>query len=385
MTRSLDRYIFSQLALTSVAITIVLVIAAVLTKSLTLFKKVVSGDLPLGTFFDFIFLIVPSMIAVILPISVFAAALFVYEKLSSDSELVVLRATGVSTFRLAMPAYVLAVISSILLVSVTFYFLPASVGTMKAMQRTQALSLAKTLIDVGVFKEIRPGITAFVGGKDEQGRLTEIVLHDERKPEATTTVTAKRAELFSHEGQIQVILYDGVRQTIEASTGIPSTLVFDKTVYKAGENTNQKQVLKRSDLKPRELYVHELAQIVRTTENVKKRNRYASELHDRITTPLLVIGFVALALSILLSGDINRRGAVKRILLSILLVGSFQVLVLLAKKLIKNDVDYYWLIYVAALAPIGLALLWPHWIRLYTRWLIELSAYQIKTKTRAPL
>ena len=102
MTRALDRYIFFQLATASLAITAVLVIAAVLTNSLTLFKKVVSGDLALGTFFDFIFLLMPSMVAVILPISVFAATLFVYEKLSSDSELVILRATGVSTFRISM-------------------------------------------------------------------------------------------------------------------------------------------------------------------------------------------------------------------------------------------------------------------------------------------
>ena len=379
MTRVLDRYIFLQLAIASIAVTAVLVIAAVLTKSLTLFKKVVSGDLPLGTFFDLIFLLMPSMVAVILPISVFAATLFVYEKLSSDSELVVLRATGVSTFRISMPAYVLALIATLLLYAVTFYFLPASYGAYKTIQRSQGVSLAKTLIDVGVFKEIRPGVTVFVGGKDEQGRMTEIILHDERKAEAPTTVTAKSAELFAHEGQLQVILYDGVRQTIEASTGIPSTLVFDKTVYKASEGDNNRRTLERSELKPRELYVHELAHVSQTAETDKKRSRYASELHDRIATPLLVIGFVALALSVLLSGDINRRGTIKRILLSIVLVSCLQILAFFAKNLIKNDLSFFWTIYLAVFSPIFLAIIWPYWIRYYTNWLIGVSTKSVES------
>ncbi len=374
MTRILDRYIFSQLAIASVAITVVLVIAAVLTRSLVLFKKVVSGDLALRTFFDFILLLMPSMVAVILPISVFAATLFVYEKLASDSELVVLKATGVSTFRLSTPAYILAAISSVFLFAVTFYFLPASYGAYKEIQRSQGVSIVRTLIEIGVFKEIQPGVTVFVGGKDEQGMLTEIILHDERKPNEPTTVTAKKAELFSHEGQVQVILYEGVRQTIEATTGVPSTLVFEKTVYKPGEDAEARKTIARKDLKPKELYVHELAYFSRTAETAKKRNRYASELHDRITTPLLVIGFVALALSVLLSGDIDRRGTVKRILLAIVLVSVLQLFSLISKKLIKNDASVFWMMYLAAAAPIALAIVWPHWIKIYTLWLIRISA-----------
>ena len=374
MTRALDRYIFFQLATASLAITTVLVIAAVLTKSLTLFKKVVSGDLALGTFFDFIFLLMPSMVAVILPISVFAATLFVYEKLSSDSELVILRATGVSTFRISMPAYFLAFLCTLFLFSVTFYFMPSSFGAYKSLQRSQGVSLAKTLIDFGVFNEIQPGVTAYVGGKDDQGRLVEVVIHDERNPAAPTTVTAKRAELFSYEGKVQAILYDGVRQTIEPSTGIPSTLVFEKTIYKTSTDNNQHKNIPRNKLKPKELYVHELIEIARNGETKRKRNRYASELHDRLATPLLVIGFVALALSILLSGDLDRRGTLKRILLSILVISSLQLLALFSKKLIKNDASFYWAIYLTALVPIVAAIIWPHWIKIYTNWLIKLSS-----------
>ena len=135
-------------------------------------------------------------------------------------------------------------------------------------------------------------------------------------------------------------------------------------------------IVREVDLKnkPKELYVHELAYFSRTAETAKKRNRYASELHDRITTPLLVIGFVALALSVLLSGDIDRRGTVKRILLAIVLVSVLQLFSLISKKLIKNDASVFWMMYLAAAAPIALAIVWPHWIKIYTLWLIRISA-----------
>jgi lipopolysaccharide export system permease protein len=369
MTRLLDRYIFKQLTIASLAITAVLVIAAVLTRSLTLFKKVVSGDLPLGTFIELIFLLMPSMIAVILPISVFAATIFIYEKISSDSELVILRATGVSPLRLSMPAYLLALISSLFLFSVTFYFMPASYSSYKNFQRSEGVGLAPTLLEIGTFKEVQTGVTAFIGGKSDEGYFLDVIIHDERKPEAPTTVTAKKAEIIAVDEDLQVVLYQGVRQTIEAKTGIPSTLAFERIVYQIVEEKKpEARAEVWSRLKPKELFVHELAYFARHAETKKMRNRYSSELHNRFSMPLLVIGFVAVGLSILLSGDLNRRNTVRKITLTICVVSSLQILALLSKRLTINDGDLFWTMYLAAFLPIIVSLIWPALVSRYTRW-----------------
>ena len=55
-------------------------------------------------------LVLPTFLSAILPIAFFCSLLFVYNRLTIDSELVTLRAAGVSQWSLAKPALAMATI-----------------------------------------------------------------------------------------------------------------------------------------------------------------------------------------------------------------------------------------------------------------------------------
>ena len=110
MTR-LDRYIFRQLALALLAVTVGLAVLVWLTQSLRFIELVLDRGLSFLVFIELTGLLLPGFFAIILPITTFLVALFVYVRLSTDRELVVMRAAGLSQWRLARPAIALALFS----------------------------------------------------------------------------------------------------------------------------------------------------------------------------------------------------------------------------------------------------------------------------------
>ena len=70
------------------------------------------------------FLAMPSIILLTFPMSVLLGSLMAFSRLSSTSEIVVMRAGGLSFLRLAMPVYILALVISIGAVAFNEFVVP---------------------------------------------------------------------------------------------------------------------------------------------------------------------------------------------------------------------------------------------------------------------
>ena len=131
---SITRYIFNQLFAAALFITLGLTLAIWLSQSLRWISYIVNQGLPTSTFFYFVGLLLPSFLGIILPIAAFCAVLFVYYKLVLDSEMMVMRAAGLSQLQLARPALILTGLVTLAVYSITLYFLPASYRAFKDLQ-----------------------------------------------------------------------------------------------------------------------------------------------------------------------------------------------------------------------------------------------------------
>ncbi len=94
--KSISRYLLAQLVVVTLAVTVVLTAVVWLIRSLRFIDLIVNRGLPVDTFFWLMILLLPSFMAVVLPIATFCAVLFVYNKLTMDSEMVAMRAAGLS-------------------------------------------------------------------------------------------------------------------------------------------------------------------------------------------------------------------------------------------------------------------------------------------------
>src|ERR1700740_1934966 len=106
--RGLNRYILRQCFGVMIFVTAALSAAIWLAQSLRLVDLIVNRGLAVEVFLYLALLILPRFIDIVLPIGGFIAVLFVFNRLTAESELVVMRSAGLSPLTLARPVMILA-------------------------------------------------------------------------------------------------------------------------------------------------------------------------------------------------------------------------------------------------------------------------------------
>ena len=132
--KRLDRYIFRQLGFALVAATGALVALIWLTQSLRFVELVVNRGLSLLVFLKLTGLLIPNFVAVILPITTFVVVQFVYQRLSGDRELTVMRSAGMSPWALSRPAAALTGIAVLTCFLLNIWLVPYSYSAFREYQ-----------------------------------------------------------------------------------------------------------------------------------------------------------------------------------------------------------------------------------------------------------
>lgn len=342
----LHRYIFRQLVWWTVVVAASLTCIVWLTQSLRFVEMIVNTGLSVTTFVTFTLLLLPSFLSLIGPIAVFAAVMFTYTKMLNDSEIVVLRASGMSPLKIGRPALVLATLVMVLGYLNSVYFMPSTFREFKDLQREFRSELSSLFLQEGVFNPVVAGITVFVRERSEGGELYGIIIHDEREPDKPVTMMAEKGAIVSSEKGPRVLMVNGNRQEVREDDGRLSLLYFDRYTFDLS-------VLNKSNLalwrEPRERYLHELLFPLSQEENIYNFRKLRMEGIFRLSSPLLYLAFTAIALALLLGGDFNRRGQFLRILAAVCIVTAIQVAVIAAKSLGEKTHEAETLLYLLPL------------------------------------
>src|SRR6201996_4302245 len=134
MISRLDVYIFRQVLFALVMATCGLTALIWLTQSLRFVAPVVNRVLSFFVFIHLTSLLIPSFIAVILPITTYVVIQFVYQRMATDRELTVMRAAGLSPWALARPARAVALLPPIPGYCLSLWVVPAATADFKAFQ-----------------------------------------------------------------------------------------------------------------------------------------------------------------------------------------------------------------------------------------------------------
>ena len=107
-----DRYLLRNLFWATLFTTLSLAMVIMLTQSLRFLELIINSGASSFSFFTLTFLAMPRFFEVILPIALMISTVFIYNRMSADSEVVVMKAAGFSPLRLARPAITLAVLTT---------------------------------------------------------------------------------------------------------------------------------------------------------------------------------------------------------------------------------------------------------------------------------
>jgi lipopolysaccharide export system permease protein len=363
----LDRYILRQCLSVMVFVTGALSAAVWFAQSLRLVDLIVNRGLSIEMFLYLAVLILPRFLNIVLPIGAFIAVLFVFNKLTTESELVVMRAAGLSPFSLAKPVLALAGIAFVGLMLLSAYFLPASNREFKDLQFEIRNRFVSSLLQEGTFTTISDKLTIYISARNERGEVIGLLINDNRDKDKPVTILAERGAFADSGDGSRIIMVNGNRQQYERQTGKLTVLTFDRYVLDLDMLRDAPVVRFRE---AQERFLGELL-FPSSDLDPSVREGFVIELNQRLTVPLTAFSFAIIPLACLLPGEFNRRGQLRRVLLAVSLAMMFQGLDLAVKNLAGRYSIAILLSYVIDLAPfaLGLGILLHRGINFKFRWL----------------
>ena len=366
MTR-LDRYIFRQLLLALLAVSVGLAALVWLTQSLRFIELVLDRGLSLLVFVELTGLLLPSFFAVILPITTFVVTLFTYVRLSTDRELVVMRAAGLSQWQLARPALLLASLSVGACYALNLWLVPESQAAFRAWQYEIRNQLAAILLQEGVFSSVGDELTVYARSRERDGTLRGILIHDAREKGAPVTILAEAGRITPTPQGPRVTLENGMRQQIErvppppgAPPGTPPSMRLSVLSFSENSVELARSAQEEGD-RYRNAQERSLSELLHPDpeERISERDlrRFRAEAHQRLAGPLNALGFSLVALATALTGQFRRQGSGLRLFTGIAVVVGLLATGLMTGNLAARQNALIPLIWANAVLP-GLAAAW---------------------------
>jgi lipopolysaccharide export system permease protein len=349
--RLIDRYLLRQLVAPTLWAIVAATGLALLSTSLTQLDLIVAGGQNALVFLKATALAMPQLINMVLPVSVFVAALITLNRLQTDQELVVCFAGGMSRWRVIAPALRLAAVLALASLVINLWIQPASHRAMREVLFEVRTNLVSALIREGEFTQPAPGLTVYAQSVDRNGQIRNLFIHRAKDDGGATTYTADTGRLVMKDGEPILRLFRGSTQELSPD-GVLNYLTFDDYPFELKQFIRSEE---RIHYKPSDRYLHELL-FADLTQDWEKRNhlKLLAEGNARLATPLYNLTFMGLAVWAILGGTFSRLGYGRRIAIAGGVAAVSRILGFISVSAAESEV---WLNILQYAIPIG-ALAW---------------------------
>lgn len=351
-----DGYFLRQLLVLFGFFTLVLVGVFWITRSVSLFDRVISGGQSAMVFLEFTALTLPTLIRTVMPMAVFAAAVYATNRLSRESEMTVMLATGSSPWRLARAVLMFGLSAGLMMAVISVFLRPASVDQLEQRQDEVAGDVTAQLLNEGEFLHPADGVTVYIGSIDLDGTLHEVFVSDRRDEINPVSYSSTTAYLVNQVTGIHLVMLDGVALRFDQAGNTLSSTLFEDASYDISGLTQN------SDMGNRSLEAIPTIELIWDREAVAQNDDHSighlvDELHQRFSWIAICIAVALVGYSTLMLGSFSRFGLWPQIL------GAFTILVLLegvrgfVSPFVINDPRLWSLLYLPAVMGVLVSVL----------------------------
>ena len=334
---------------------LILVAVFWINRAVVLFDTLIGSGQSALVFFEFTALTLPKLIRMVLPIAVFAAAVYVTNRLNNDSELTVMQATGSSPWRLARPALAFGLVTAAMMSALTHFLLPASIAQLELREAEVSRNVTAKLLNEGSFLHPTPGVTFYIREIDPDGTLNDVFLSDRRDPALTVTYSGARAFLVREGDQSNLIMVDGMAQRLDTQSRTLSTTLFSDFSYDISGliETEVAAIRDIRSIPTRELFTDKTA--ISANEGYSL-GHLTEELHLRFARALICFAVALIGFSALLIGGYSRFGVWRQALLAFLVLILLEVMRGVTTEPVLKAPELWPLIYTPT--ALGLMVAW---------------------------
>lgn len=301
--RILSLYIIREVSSLFLLGIVIFTLVLLMGRLITLTDLVVSRGVPLADVSRMILYLIPSFLVVTIPMAFLLAVLLAFGRLSSDNEVVVIKACGLSLFQMMPPVIFCALVAVLLALSASMIGVPWGNSAFKELSfQVLKRNITATIREKTFWDDI-PGVVMYTDRYDEQSHaLKGVIIHDGRNPDRPMTIFARDGVVASTAGSQALLLslYDGSIHM--ASSGDLYRLVhFGEYGMTVGEKGSSSEISRNEP----DMWLNELQRKLDDPgTSAKNRLKIQAEYHSRFTFPLASLVFAILAVPL---GIQNRR------------------------------------------------------------------------------
>lgn len=293
----------------------ILVLVFWVNKAVILLDRLMGDGQSIMTFLKVTTLGLPTIIADVLPITAFIAAVFAINRMSSESELVVVQATGYSPWRLARPVLVFGLIVTLMVACITHVLTPLAQRELSLRSAEITRDVTARLLTEGTFVHPVPGVTFYVREIPPSGELFDIYLSDSRSEGKRRNFLARRALIVKADEGPVLLMFDGESHEYDTLAKKLSVTTFKSFAYGLGDFLDPIATSKRS-LRAISTYELMTAPTSVISETGHDRAELRKTIHERNAKALLAIVAPLIGFAGLIAGGFSRFGLWKQIFLS---------------------------------------------------------------------
>lgn len=304
MPKTLNIYILKEITVPFLLSLSILTVTALLSKVIKLIDLMVTHGVGVSFVFWFVLSIIPSFIIYTIPVSFLIGVLVAFTRLSSDSEITAMKASGLSLFTIMKPVVFLSLAVYAASLSVTLYFFPWGNIKMKTLLFEAARTRLVSGIEEKTFYDRFKGAVLYVDRLNHKtGEMEGIFISQHSTAEKTAPAAPESTIFFADKGALA---------PSEDKTSMYLKL-FDGTIHKKGADASEYHLADFSsyvlelnlaggeppvnfmDKPNRELYLGELRDKIRLIESRgEPAAPYVIDLYKRFALPASVFVFALL-------------------------------------------------------------------------------------------
>jgi lipopolysaccharide export system permease protein len=299
LPKKIDAYVSQEVAGPFTGGVIFLSFIFLMFQALRLAEALIEHGVPLTVLAKMIGLMIVSFLPMAIPLAFLIAILVGFGRLSADSELVAMKANGMSLHRLAVPAMAIALAVGVLSLALNLEWVPKGKMELKRTLLRLTNTKAVAAIREGTFTSGFFDLLVYADKVDQKtNRLEKVFIYDERNKDRPLTVVAREGEIVpvkldSDLGASAALkLYDGNIHSNDITQGAYQKIDFREYQLflrvEAGADT--------ATGKPTNQPYHVLRKMARAEPNVVIARGYRTEIMRRWMTALAPILFVLIGI-----------------------------------------------------------------------------------------
>ena len=334
----LTSYIFKQTSKSTFVSTFVLLGVIWLSQSFRSINLIIEKGANLSDFFILSLFSMPSWLIIALPFGTFAGCMISYLRLQNDKEIIVMKSAGISPFNISKPALLVAIVSSVTLLTISHFILPKTYTNFKLLQNKIRNSSQEVIFKDNVFINLNKNQTIFIGKITKSNLLEEIFIQDKTDSSNIVEYFSKSGSVFIDDG-INLRMIKGTRISTDKK-GRSTILNFDNYNLTVRED----ELISDRVIEYNEFSFFEL--LKKAEKKLANQGKLLAEAHTRNTVFFMPIIFALIVMLTILNDHYSGLIKTYRKTFAIGLVFIFQSLVIILKNAVHNDITLLPLMYL---------------------------------------